>query len=170
MVEFNLQHAMEPEHDKYYDSERSLGGEGVTSTMFRGVAKTMVSSQASGLATRGYLPLESHPRRGISEGAYRDKEENLPIESSVLTSLNPTTALKTWHLPPTAMSSPELRYHCGRIEQAVRTMTDSMAFYDSERQVATTTVSSQASGIIDKCLNHLRRHRTQWQVKRLGWS
>jgi hypothetical protein len=39
-------------------------------------------------------------------------------------------------------------------------MADSISFYDSERGVATTTVRSQASYIIDNCLNYLGPHRT----------
>ena len=69
---------------------------------------TAVSSQPSGLVKRGHLPLESYPGRGISDGAYRDKEETLAIESSVLTSFDPTVSLKTksnWN---------------GRIEQPLR--------------------------------------------------
>ena len=96
-----------------------------------------MNSQLSGLAKRGYLPLESYPGRGISDEAYRDKEETLPIESSVFPFLHPTAALKT------------RRNGNGRIKQAVTTMADSMAFYKSERGVGITAISSQTSGIID---------------------
>ena len=81
--------------------------------------------------------MESYPGRGISDEAYRDKEETLPFGSSVFPSLNPTVALKT------------RRNENGRIKQAVTTMADSMAFYKSERRVGITAVSSRTSGIID---------------------